>query len=289
MLPTIQTNNAATEAARNLAKASSSQARSLARLSSGSRLVETADDAAGTAVYIKTGAAIRRQGATETNISNALSLMQTQAASLQAISGHLSRMTELVVRMQDVTQSTEDLDNYMTEFNEVREAMGEAFEDKFNGIDLLFYQGANVPLTVFLDETGTQTMTMARSDFSANSGWATLVGTTKPYTGLAGVTDTPASLIDETIWGSSSFQVLTQDLATMMAENGATQSRLEFALDAVRNQKLNFEQATSRIGDTDVAAETTRLARANILVQSGASALTQANASGNVLMKLIQG
>ena len=66
----------------------------------------------------------------------------------------------------------------------------------------------------------------------------------------------------------------------MMAENGAAQSRLEFALDAVRNQKLNFEQAVSRIGDTDVAAETTRLARSNILVQSGASALSQANAWG---------
>lgn len=289
MLPTIHTNNAATEAARNLAKASSSQARSLAKLSSGSRLVETADDAAGTAVYLKTGAAIRRQGAVETNISNALSLMQTQAASLSAISGHLSRMSELTVRMQDVTQSDEDLDNYMTEFNEVREKMGWAFEDKFNGIDLLFYQGVNSPLTVYLDESGAQTMAMKRSDFSENSGWATLVGAAKPYTGTPGVTDSPASLIDETVWGSSSFQVLIQDLATMMAENGATQSRLEFALDAVRNQKLNFEQAISRIGDVDVAAESTRLARSNILVQSGASSLSQANASGNVLLKLIQG
>jgi flagellin len=289
MLPTIHTNNAATEAARNLAKASSSQARSLARLSSGSRLVETADDAAGTAVYLKTGAAIRRQGAVETNLSNALSLMQTQAASLSAISGHLSRMSELTVRMQDVTQSDEDLDNYMTEFNEVREEMGRAFEDKFNGIDLLFYQGVNSPLTVYLDESGAQTMAMERSDFSENSGWATLVGAAKPYIGTPGVTDSPASLIDETVWGSSSFQVLIQDLATMMTENGATQSRLEFALDAVRNQKLNFEQATSRIGDVDVAAESTRLARSNILVQSGASTLSQANASGNVLLKLIQG
>ena len=289
MLPTIHTNNAATEAARNLAKASSSQARSLARLSSGSRLVETADDAAGTAVYLKMDAAIRRQGAVETNLSNALSLMQTQAASLSAISGHLSRMSELTVRMQDVTQSDEDLDNYMTEFNEVREEMGRAFEDKFNGIDLLFYQGVNSPLTVYLAESGAQTMAMKRSDFGENSGWATLVGAAKPYAGTPGVTDSPTSLIDETVWGSSSFQVLIQDLATMMAENGATQARLEFALDAVRNQKLNFEQATSRIGDVDVAAESTRLARSNILVQSGASALSQANASGNVLLKLIQG
>ena len=289
MTPTFQTNAAATEAARNLAKASSAQASSLARLSSGSRLVETADDAAGAAVYIKTGAAIRRQGAAATNISNALSLIQTQAASLTAISGHLSRMSELTIRMQDVTKSTEDLDNYMTEFNEVRQEMGRTFEDKFNGIDLLFYQGTNSPLTVYLDESGAQTMAMARSDFSTNSRWATLVGATKPYAGVVGTTDTVANLTDETLWGIPSFLSLTQDLATMMAENGATQSRLEFALDAVRNQRLNFEQAASRIGDVDVAAESTRLARSNILVQSGASALSQANASGNILLKLIQG
>jgi flagellin len=288
MLPTIQTNNAATNAAHNLSKASALQAQSMARLSSGSRLVAPADDAAGTAVHIKTSAAIRRQGAIMSNISNALSLMQTQAASLNAISGHLSRMSELTVLMQDVTKSTEDLDNYMTEFNEVRQEMGSAFEDKFNGTDLLFYQGANAPLTVFLDEGGLQTMTLSKSNFSSNSGWATLVGATKPYAGTLGVTDSPASLIDEAVWGSSSFQVLIQDLATLMAENGATQSRLEFALEAVRHQKLNFEEAASRIGDTDVTAETTRLARSNILVQSGASALRQANESGNVVLKLIQ-
>ena len=221
-------------------------------------------------------------------ISNALSLMQTQAASLQAISAQLSRMSELTVLMQDVTKSTEDLDNYMAEFNGVRQEMGRTFEDKFNGMDLLFYQGINAPLTVFLDESGTRTMTIERTDFSANSGWASLVGATKPYGGTAGVTDSPASLINETLWGSSSLQLLIQDLATMIAKNGATQARLQFALDAVREQKLTFEQAVSRLADTDVAAETANLARTSILVQSSASALTQANESSNIVLKLLQ-
>lgn len=289
MTPTLQTNASSTMAALNLAKASSAQARSLARLSSGSRFVETSDDAAGSAVYIKTGAAMRRQSATESNISNALSLMQTQAASLEAISKQLSRMSELTVLMQDVTKSTEDLDNYMSEFNEVRQQMGLHFEDKFNGINLLHYQGVNSPLTVYLDESGTQTMTLQKSDFSTNPGWGILVGTTKPYSGTTGVTDTPANLIDETLWGSSSFQVLIQELATMIADNGAAQSRLGFALDSVRNQRVNFEQAASRIRDTDVAAETTALARSNVLVQSSAAMVSQANASANTLLKLIQG
>lgn len=289
MTPTLQTNTSANLAALNLAKANSVHGKSMAKLSSGSRLVETSDDSAGAAVYIRTGAAIRRQAATETNITNALSLMQTQAASLNAISKNLTRMSELTVLMQDVTKSTDDLDNYMAEMDQLRQEMGQHFEDKFNGIDLVYYQGTASPLTVYLDESGTQTMTLARSDFTANSGWGTLVGTTKPYAGTPGVTDTPANVIDETLWGSSSFQVLMQDLGTMMAVNGASQARLELSLAAVRSQKVDFEQAASRIADTDVAAETATLARSNILLQSGASMVSQANASANTLLKLIQG
>jgi flagellin-like hook-associated protein FlgL len=197
-------------------------------------------------------------------------------------------MSELTVLMQDVTKSTEDLDNYMAEFNGVRQEMGRTFEDKFNGIDLLFYQGINAPRTVFRDESGTRTMTIERTDFSANSGWASLVGATKPYGGTAWETDSPASLINETLWGSSSLKLLIQDLATMIAKNGATQARLQFALDAVREQKLTFEQAVSRLAGTDAVAETVNLARTSILVQSSASALTQAKESSNGVLKLLQ-
>ena len=289
MVQSINTNSAASQAAYNLAKSSATLAQSLARLSSGSRLVEPADDAAGMAVFLKTGAAIRRQDATIKNLGNAMSWLQTQAASLNAISSQLTRMSELVVMMQDITKSTEDLDNYLTEFDQLRKEMGRTMSDQFNGIDLLDLSGTKDDLTVFLDENGSQTMDLSLSDFSVNSGWGTLLGTAAPFDGTVGTTDTVANLVNETLWGSSSLQVLLQDLASMLATNGALQSRLGFALDSVNNEKVNFEQAASRIGDTDVALETARLAKANILVQSGAAMLSQANASGSVLLKLIQG
>ena len=288
MVQSINTNSAASQAAYNLAKSSATLAQSLARLSSGSRLVEPADDAAGLAVFLKTGAAIRRQDATIKNLGNAMSWLQTQAASLNAISSQLTRMSELVVMMQDVTKSTEDLDNYLTEFDQLRKEMGRTMSDQFNGIDLLDLDGNKDDLTVFLDENGSQTMDLSLSDFSVNSGWGTLLGAA-PFDGTVGSTDTVANLVNETLWGSSSLQVLLQDLASMLATNGALQSRLGFALDSVNNEKVNFEQAASRIGDTDVALETARLAKANILVQSGAAMLSQANASASVVLKLIQG
>jgi len=79
-----------------------------------------------------------------------------------------------------------------------------------------------------------------------------------------------------------------QDLATLMASNGAQASRLQFALDSLNVNKVNLEAANSRIYDVDVAAETTKLARANILVQSGAAMVSQANAASQIALKLLQ-
>jgi flagellin len=79
-----------------------------------------------------------------------------------------------------------------------------------------------------------------------------------------------------------------QELATLRATNGAQSSRLQYALDSLATNRTNLEAANSRIFDVDVAAETTRLARNNILVQSGAAMLAQANASSQIALKLLQ-
>jgi flagellin len=79
-----------------------------------------------------------------------------------------------------------------------------------------------------------------------------------------------------------------QELATLRATNGAQSSRLQYALDSLATNRTNLEAANSRIFDVDVAQETTRLARNNILVQSGAAMLAQANASSQIALKLLQ-
>jgi flagellin len=91
------------------------------------------------------------------------------------------------------------------------------------------------------------------------------------------------------LWGSESFDDLFQDLASKLAANGAMQSRLGFAIDSVNTQRVAFEQAASRIGDTDVAVEVARLARSSILVESSSAMLAQANSTGRVLLKVMEG
>jgi flagellin len=80
-----------------------------------------------------------------------------------------------------------------------------------------------------------------------------------------------------------------QDVATMRAQNGAEQSRLNFASSLLTTNQTNLQSAISAISDVDVAQETTNLAKWNVLVQSGTSMLTQANQSAQIALKLITG
>jgi flagellin len=95
-----------------------------------------------------------------------------------------------------------------------------------------------------------------------------------------------------TALGSLSLSTITgaiQDVATMRAENGAEQSRLNFASTLLTTNQTNLQSAISNISDVDVAAETTNLAKWNVLVQAGTSMLTQANQSAQIALKLITG
>ena len=65
-------------------------------------------------------------------------------------------------------------------------------------------------------------------------------------------------------------------------------SRLGYAEDMLEENEINLEAATSRIMDADMAAESTRLARQNVLVQASASMVTQANQMANIVLSLLQ-
>jgi len=75
----------------------------------------------------------------------------------------------------------------------------------------------------------------------------------------------------------------------MRANNGAEQSRLNFASNLLSTNQTNLRSAISSISDVDVAQETTNLAKWNVLVQAGTSMLTQANQSAQTTLKLITG
>jgi len=265
----INTNYAATVASNNLAASNTSLQRSLNRLSSGSKIVNPSDDAGGLAVSMKLSAAARRQGATATNIGNAVSYLQTQDGALKVAAKVLDRMSELKTLYSDATKSSSDLGNYDSEFTELQTQLRDISGEKFNSVAL--FGSAN--LTVNVTEDANTSVTVKGRDLSSSSSGVGAVSST----GVSSLGDIDLSDITDAI----------KNVATFRAENGAEQSHLGFAAELLTVNKANMEAASSRITDVDVAEESTQLARWNILVQSGTAMLSQANQSAQSAMRLI--
>src|SRR5713226_4391975 len=104
----INTNISALTSARLLSDSSAMLAKSLARLSSGSKITSPADDAAGLAVSMRVSASINRTQAANDNVGNAISFSQTQDGFLQKVATALDRMSQLSIMSQDVTKSNSD-------------------------------------------------------------------------------------------------------------------------------------------------------------------------------------
>jgi len=267
----INTNYAATVAANNLAASSAMLQKSLNRLSSGSKIVSPADDAGGLAVSMKLSAAAVRQGAVATNISNAVSLLQSQDGAMKVTGEVLQRISELKVLYGDVTKSTSDKANYDAEFVALQSQLSANANEKFNGVSLF---GSSSIGSVGVTEDGGTSVAIAASDLSNSaSGVGALTDTT--VTSLANIT-------------TAQISSAIQNVATMRATNGSEQSRFGFASELVTTNKANLEAANSRITDVDVASESTQLARWNILVQAGTAMLSQANQSSQSALKLLQ-
>ena len=261
----INTNTAASTASRNLNHSNSMLQKSLARLSSGSKITAPADDAGGLAVSMKMEAAIRRTDAASSNVANAVSFLQTQDGALKTSGKILERIAELKTLSTDVTKSASDIANYDTEFTALKAELTNQTTNTFNGVDL--FGGGT--LTVETSEDGAQTLDITQADL------ATGTTTITAAANLAAITTTDVT------------DAIT-NVATSRAQNGADSSRLGFSADILAINKTNLEAANSRIVDVDVAEESTRLARNNILVQAGSAMLAQANAASQSALRLLQ-
>jgi len=281
----INTNTAASLASYNLSSTNVNLQRSLQRLSSGSRINSSFDDAGGLAVSMKMSASIRRTEATQANVGNAIALLQTQDGVMKSADKVLSRMSELATLAQDVTKSTSDLALYSTELTQLKGQLSLMLSEKFNGINL-FQSGTTTGLdvgtnaanlTIVTSHDGAQTVGITQCDLNYIS---TTVGTSA----TSGMDITTNALATGAL---ATIQTAIQDLATLRANNGAEQSRLTFAADMLSVNKINLESANSRIIDVDVAAESSQLARFNILQQAGTAMLAQANQSTQSILRLI--
>ena len=287
----INTNSAASLASYNLSNTNVNLQRSLQRLSSGSRINSSFDDAGGLAVSMKLSASIRRTEATQANVGNAIAFLQTQDGVLKSADKILSRMSELAALAQDVTKSSNDLSLYNTELGVLQDQFHLMLSEKFNGISLFAAgtaggaaTGTNTPetlatMTVVTSHDGDQTVGITQADLDAIS-WN--IGTANGQSFSMQIDS-----FDGAKAAVMTVQTAIQDLAMLRANNGAEQSRLTFASEMLSVNKINLEAANSRIIDVDVATESSQLARFNILQQAGTAMLAQANQSTQSILRLI--
>jgi flagellin len=264
----INTNISAQTSARLLGESSSALAKSLARLSSGSKIVSPADDAAGLAVSTRFDAQINRISAASNNVGNAISFNQTQDGFLKKVSKALDRMSELSIMAQDATKTDSDRSLYNAEFTTLGAYVDDVATKQFNGVDLF----GGTALNVTTDSDG-NTFSMTGVDLGA-SAYTTATGSTVDTSSNAATALT-------------NVKAAIDQLSTDRANIGANMSRLSSTNDGLAVLKDNLSAANSRIKDVDVAEESTNFARYNILVQAGTAMLAQANATPQSALRLL--
>ena len=288
----INTNIQAITGARNLNQSQEMLGRSLTRLSSGSKIVNPSDDAAGLAVSEKMYAQGKRVRAATTNVQNAISYVQTADGFMSGMSKILSRMSELAILAKDVTKNSTDIDLYQQEFSalqdQLRATIGGTTTEiggtvgvatplgSFNGITLFGSDSGGLNVTIgqavgqemTIDDTNLRTGGMLQIIQQDAAGEYTLASTDSDV--IAKITDA------------------IQHIAQQRAGLGASQSRLELASTTLQVEYENLSSAISRIRDVDVAEESTQFAKYNILVQSGTAMLAQANQTPKSVLQLLQ-
>jgi flagellin len=264
----INTNISAQSSARLLAESTSMLSKSLARLSSGSKITSPEDDAAGLAVSMRFDAQINRISAAKVNVTNAISFNQTQDGFMSKVSKAFDRMSELSILSQDVTKSNADRALYQKEFDTLGAYIDDLATKDFNGVSL--FGGA--ALNVTTDSDG-NTFSMAGVNLTAGAYSTATAGDVSTTAGAA--------------TALTNIKLAITQLATDRATVGANITRLSYTNEQLSILRENLGAANSRIKDVDVAEESTQFARYNILVQAGTAMLAQANATPQSALRLL--
>ena len=276
----INTNYASVLARKNLAEVQRQMDKSVERLSSGKRINNAEDDAAGSAISGRMESQIRGLTMGIRHAKDGQSLVDTQEGALQEVAAMLQRMRELAVQSTSGVATSADrnyLDLEMTQlFNEINAVSNNT---RFNDTRVL--TGATFTFYSDIDVNGTAITTVAASSSAQNL--------------LVSVTSVDISSIQDVTSTTAVQAAITQldtaigSIAAMRSNLGAVSNRFDHIIDNLTNVVANTEAAKSRVEDADFAVETTQLTRNTILQQAATSMVAQANASKNTILALIQG
>jgi flagellin len=275
----IQTNVPALIAQRNLRNTRAALDVSFERLSSGSRINHSGDDAAGLAISEGLRAQLRGLGQAERNAQDGVSLVQVAEGSLAEVSNILIRMRELGVQSASDTVGPTERGYLDTEFQQLMEEIDRiAHSTKYNGVPLLDGSASTFEVQI---GTGNNPMVDRVRLFDPYKADISVVALGINLAGVADKMSAQQSL--------AALDKALNSVTSIRAEFGAMQNRLNSISANLQISRENLASANSRIRDTDMAVETTELTKNNILSQAGIAVLSQANQNVKAALNLLGG
>lgn len=272
----INTNVQSISAQRMLSKTNIDLNSNLRKLSSGERITRAADDAAGLAISEKLKAQIRSIRQAKRNADDGISLVQTAEGGLNEVSSIIIRLRELAMQASSDTVGNTEREFSDIEFQQLKEEVQRiALSSEFNGRNLLDGTSGVVEIQVGYGNDAFND----RIKYDGANISATLE--------TLGISSEMVSSKESAQMALSKLDDALVRVNGSRAELGAIQNRLSSVIQTLGITDENFSEANSRIRDVDVAAETAKMTKNQILSQAGTSVLAQANQAPNFALKLI--
>ena len=266
----IGTNVAALRATNASNAASKALQTSIERLSTGKRINSAKDDAAGSAIASSLTSQIKGQTQAIRNANDGISLAQTADGALSEVTNILQRIRELSVQSASGTYSDDDRTNLQVEVAGLADQLSTIVEKtNFNGVTLFGASDVSI-------------------DIQTGSGSGDKVAISISALDLDDVADIDISDADGATYALGKLDDALLAVNTTRSSIGASQSRLESVVNNLTTSVSNLTDARSRIEDADFSAETTALAKAQILSQASTAMLAQANQSQQSVLSLLK-
>jgi len=272
----INTNIGALNSSQSSYSVNKSMEESMARLSSGKRINSGSDDAAGLFITKRMAGEIQGLNQAVRNAADAQAYLATTEGAMDEVHTILLRIRELAVQASNGTYTAQDRVALQAEVGDLQSEINRiATDTTFNNIGVLSGAASTgITFQIGADNTQTMTVSVARVTISTMGvAISTANQLTNASTAMAYI-----STIDAAI------SIISTDRGTY----AAAMNRLDHAIANMQNVATNLSMAKGRIEDADFAAETSNLARVQVLQQASMAMLAQANASKQNILSLFQ-
>ena len=283
----VNTNVNATVAQNALVRNERQMNTAMERLSTGQRINGAKDDAAGLAISSRMTTQIRGLEVGIRNANDAISMISTADGALVEVTNMLQRMRELALQSANGTTTDADRNYLNAEYANLLSEIDRIAENtQWNGSTILNHTtAASSTFKYQVGANGGQTIAVDFGDLT-NTGSGMFQKLNSSHASISA--GTTASAITT---GSAAVTAIDSAITSVNSQRstfGAAVNQLTYAVDNLSSVKVNAEASRSRILDTDYAAETSELARTQIIQQAGTAMLAQANQLPQTVLSLLQ-